>query len=126
MRVLVCGSRSWIDADLILTYLQRVGATLVIHGGAKGVDRLAGQAASRLDIPVEVYAADWDRYGKQAGFIRNGEMLARGRPDLVLAFWDGQSRGTQHMFGLSQSRKFQTLVIQRVIPVQQSNDQNQR
>ena len=116
MRVLVCGSRSWIDVALILTYLQRVGATLVIHGGAKGADRLAGQAAAQLNIPVEVYPPDWDSYGKQAGFIRNGEMLSAGRPDLVLAFWDGQSRGTRHMIELALSRKFPTLVIVREIP----------
>ena len=81
------GSRNRTDEATMLTNLQRVEATFVIHGGARGVDRLAGRAAVRLGIPVEVYPADWDKYGRSAGFVRNQEMLTVGRPDLVLAFW---------------------------------------
>ncbi len=111
MRVLVCGSRNWTNAALISTYLQNIGATLIIHGNARGADRLAGQSASQLNIPVEVYPADWDRYGKRAGFIRNREMLEEGKPDLVLAFWDGYSNGTRNMIELAEGAKIPTLVI---------------
>lgn len=111
MRVLVCGSRTWTNPALIYTYLENIGATLIIHGNARGADRLAGQSASQLNIPVEVYPADWDRYGKRAGFVRNREMLIIGKPDLVLAFWDGESNGTRNMIELAEGAKIPTLVI---------------
>ncbi len=111
MRILVCGSRSWTNLTLIHTYLQNVGATLIIYGNARGADKLAGQIASQLNIPVEVYLPDWDRYGKRAGFIRNREMLEKGKPDLVLAFWDGESNGTRNMIELGEGAKVPTLVV---------------
>lgn len=97
MRVLVCGSRSFVEVKPIATRLQQLPPDAVIfHGGARGADTVVGMIAAELGFTVEPpYRADWQTHGKRAGFVRNLEMLDTD-PDLVLAFWDGESRGTRH------------------------------
>jgi len=99
MRVLVCGDREWTDLAAILRELKHHRATVVIHGGARGADTLAGEAARQMKIPVEMFPAQWNLYGKSAGPIRNKQMLVEGEPDLVLAFHSDlmSSRGTRDM-----------------------------
>jgi hypothetical protein len=79
------------------TVARRVGElpadALVIHGGAEGADRLAGQAAELRGLHTAVLYPLWKRYGKRAGHLRNAAML-RLEPDLVLAFSLGTD-GTQ-------------------------------
>jgi len=74
--------------------------TTIIHGAARGADRLAGMLASRLfKFNIEKYPADWKAHGKAAGMIRNKQMLDEGRPDEVCAFYSGplKSNGTKDM-----------------------------
>lgn len=96
MKVLVCGGRDFTDAERIaevLSACHRARAiTLLIHGGARGADRLAGEWAQRIGIPVQEFEAQWEEQGRAAGPIRNQRMLDEGRPDLVIAFPGG--RGT--------------------------------
>jgi hypothetical protein len=97
MRVLVCGGRDFKDWDLLseeLTYLLGE-IDVIIHGGAKGADRLAGDFAFAAGITEEVYLAKWDEHGLAAGPIRNQRMLDDGKPDLVIAFPGG--KGTADM-----------------------------
>jgi hypothetical protein len=99
MRVLVCGDREWTDVALVEEVLVIVGATLVIEGGASGADECAryvaegvtGQPSRRID-------ADWKRFGKPAGPLRNQKMLHE-HPDIGLAFHDHieRSKGTKDM-----------------------------
>jgi YspA, cpYpsA-related SLOG family len=101
-RILVCGSRTWSDFETLRTILDAEPDTdvVLIHGGARGVDRLAGEYARQRGWPVEVYPADWDRHGKAAGPIRNQRMLDEGRPTEVIALTDKplhESRGTADM-----------------------------
>jgi hypothetical protein len=107
MRLLVCGDRHWSDFKLVVEVLdgfanQYLWDVVVIHGAAAGADTMAGDWADVRDVPVEVYPAQWDRYGKAAGPIRNQEMLATGI-DLVLAFHDDirNSKGTKHMVNIA-------------------------
>ena len=97
MRVIVCGSRSWTDRGRIADRLFDLppGSTIV-HGAAKGADRIAHQEAEKLGHFVEPHPADWETHSKRAGIIRNEEMAALGA-DLCIAFWDGLSTGTAHM-----------------------------
>lgn len=67
----------------------------VIHGDARGADLLAAAAAMRLGFGVRAFPANWKLHGRAAGPIRNLQMLDE-RPDKVIAFHDGRSRGTQH------------------------------
>ena len=95
MRLLVCGGRDWDRIGAMVCALEKLRPSLVIHGGADGADHVADVAAAALGIPVEVYPADWARYGRRAGPIRNAQMLADDEPDAVLAFPGG--RGTADM-----------------------------
>lgn len=101
--ILVCGSRKWADRLPIWDALFRLRheTELVIHGAARGADTLAGDVCRDLGIPVHEYPADWDRYGKGAGFIRNSRMLKEGQPDLVLAFTEEPEGGTAQMVKLA-------------------------
>lgn len=96
MKVLACGSRSWTNVDAIRARIYRLPAdAIVMHGDAPGVDRMAALAAEEHGLAVKAFPADWKRHGRRAGFLRNLVMLDQ-EPDLVLAWWDGTSRGTEH------------------------------
>jgi hypothetical protein len=105
MRLLVCGDRNWKDKGLInkvlLSYwMDAPWETLtIIHGCAKGVDSLAGEIGKENSQKILEFPAQWDKFGKSAGPIRNQQMLDKGKPDLVLAFHDNieESKGTKDM-----------------------------
>lgn len=96
-RFIVCGSRTWEDAQAIRSVLQGLepGEDTVVTGGAEGADTLAHEIAVELGLLTEVYRADWSQ-GKGAGFARNEQMASLGA-NACLAFWDGQSHGTADM-----------------------------
>src|SRR5690606_38640260 len=117
MRVLVCGSRTLTPPTSIDVMLFGLTAVIgddpefvVIEGGARGADTLARQWCENFGKDFEEYPADWDRYGKRAGYIRNQQMLDEGKPDLVVAFYDGQerSRGTAMMCDLARKAGIET------------------
>jgi hypothetical protein len=114
LRVLVCGSRTWTNADLITHRIAQLpwGST-VIHGGAEGADELAHAAACVAGLATEVYCPAWGEYGRAAGPIRNRAMLDS-KPDLVIAFQVGQSRGTQDVIDEARRRGFHVEVT--VVP----------
>ncbi len=94
MRVLVCGSRDWSRPGAIRERLAELPrGTVVMHGGARGADRMAGTIAAGLGLQVEEYPADWKGLGRSAGIRRTLAMLNE-QPDLVLAFWRDESTGT--------------------------------
>jgi len=96
MKVLVCGSREWIDYPAVRDRLARLpGDTEIIHGGASGADFWAKLSARHLGLPEQAFPADWRTHGKRAGILRNLQMLDE-CPDLVIAFQVNGSRGTQH------------------------------
>lgn len=94
MRVLVCGGRKYRNEPHVFHVLDQIHAdeikiSCIIEGEASGADQLAALWASRRGVPIEPYPADWNRYGDAAGPIRNTEMLAKSKPDLVVAFPGG-------------------------------------
>lgn len=91
MKVAVIGSRSLSVANLSF-YLPEE-TTEIISGGAKGVDASAREYAARRGVMLTEFLPDYGRYGKAAPLRRNIEILERA--DMVLAFWDGKSRGTK-------------------------------
>ena len=106
MKVLVTGDRNWQDASLIYNALLKGCATSIVHGGARGADILSGNAAYALSITAKVYPAQWDKYGRAAGPIRNRKQFDDEQPDIVYAFHNdiSASRGTRDMveYALSQ------------------------
>lgn len=109
MRVLVCGSRHFKDKELLDQTLseileeniRRKEWIVIINGGARGADTLARDWAIEKDLFAETYIADWDKYGRAAGPIRNADMLRLGKPDLVVAFLLPGSKGTKNMIDLA-------------------------
>jgi len=99
MKVLVCGGRDYSDRYLVGIVLGYLGRSLtiarVIEGDARGADRLAGAWARKYEIENIKFPAEWSKWGKSAGAIRNKQMLDEGQPDIVVAFPGG--RGTAHM-----------------------------
>jgi len=86
-RVLICGSRRYRNAAAIARYVKGLTpGTVVIHGGAQGADSLAELYARRHGLKTVAYPADWDRFGKGAGKMRNRQMLDEGQPTEVVAF----------------------------------------
>jgi len=101
MRILFCGDRHWSNYKIICDVMADLDpdVDVVIEGGAKGADILAAAAADYFDIPVLTFPADWKKYGRAAGPVRNTQMLTEGKPDMVLAFHDDidSSKGTRNM-----------------------------
>jgi hypothetical protein len=103
MRLLVTGDRNWANDQIIgavLTSLARDYPDLVlIEGGANGADILSADIGRYLGIKVLEFKADWNRFGRGAGPIRNQQMLDEGKPTVVMAFHPSlkDSRGTLDM-----------------------------
>lgn len=99
MRLLITGGRDYFDFQALCTVLDQIHketpVTLLIHGGARGADSIAGAWAAFNHVPALVFPANWTKHGKAAGPIRNQQMLTEGHPDAYLAFAGG--RGTQDM-----------------------------
>lgn len=127
MKVLVCGSRTFNDQSIVDRILDGLdggdGATCgdflwLIHGAARGADTLAAFWAERRGFPEEAilaFPADWDRYGKSAGYLRNQQMLDEGQPDLVVAFVDkplAKSKGTTMMVDIARQAGVKTIVVE--------------
>ena len=99
-RILICGDRNYQDWIKVQEYLDTISrTTIIIHGGARGADSLAGNLATSLKMKVIKFPADWDKYGKAAGVLRNQQMLDEGHPDLVVYFHKDieNSKGTRDM-----------------------------
>ena len=98
MKIAVVGSRDFCDRkyleETVREYISRYIPTEFISGGAKGVDSWAEEVAVYNEIPTKIFKADWDKLGKGAGFIRNKKIVERA--DIIVAFWDGKSKGTQN------------------------------
>jgi len=107
LRLLVCGDRHWSDYETIFNTIASLGKVdVVIVGDADGADRLARRAASGLGILTRMFIAEWKKYGKGAGPIRNRRMIKEGKPNLVVAFHNdlSKSKGTRDTVELA--RKF--------------------
>lgn len=92
MKVAVVGSRSLQQVD-IGSFLPS-GVTRILSGGAAGVDHLAAVYGESHHIPVQVFLPDYRRYGRGAPFVRNRALVDA--CDVVIAIWDGVSRGTDY------------------------------
>jgi len=117
MRTIIAGSRGILDVNLVFKVmkLSKFPITTIISGGAKGVDTLGEQIARQYNIPLEIYPADWDTYGKSAGYKRN-ELMASKAEGLV-AIWDGQSRGTKHMIDIAKRYRLAIFIFNTTLNI---------
>src|SRR5215470_13465374 len=102
MKLIIAGSRTFTDYQCLCQVLapDRHRITQVLTGGERGAAVLGKRWAWSKQVPWKGFKADWERFGKTAGVRRNHQMAQAG--DLLLAFWDGRSAGTQHLISCMQ------------------------
>ena len=113
MKVIIAGSREFSDFQLLYTKCEEVLANAneveIVSGTARGADKLGEHYASLKGYSVRQFPADWNKHGKSAGYIRNKEMAEYA--DCLIAFWDGNSKGTKHMIDLAKERGLFVYII---------------
>jgi len=111
MKVIIAGSRRITEYSLVDRAVRESGfqITEIFSGGARGVDCLGEEWGKRNGVPVLHFPADWEHYGKRAGYLRNEQMAdcAEG----LIALWDGQSPGTGHMIEIAQKKGLRVFVL---------------
>ena len=103
MKIIVAGSREYSNKKKvfrILDFLYAANPNIeIVSGLAKGPDSYGKEWAEKNGVTVHKFPANWNKYGKSAGYRRNEEMAKFSQ--ILLAFWDGESRGTMHMINLA-------------------------
>jgi hypothetical protein len=122
MRIIIAGSREFdnyavlkhnvINILLILSPAQEPNIEIV-SGTARGVDQLGERFAKEYKYSVKRFPADWDIYGKSAGYRRNELMAMYAKEDwgVLIAFWNGISKGTKHMIDLANKHGLRVFII---------------
>ena len=116
MKLIVAGGREFNDYTFLESEI--IGMTpkdkdiTIISGGARGADKLGEQYAKGYKIPLEMFYADWNIYGKAAGYRRNVDMANAATH--LLAFWDGESKGTKHMIDIATKKGLTVNVVRYV------------
>lgn len=115
LRIIIAGGRDFNDRDAIIDALQpltkhlKAGQVQIVTGGARGADALGAQIATLYGCNHALFPAQWDDYGKPAGYIRN-ELMAE-NADVLIACWDGKSRGTKHMIGVAKLKGLDVVMV---------------
>ena len=106
--VIFCGDRNWTDRDSVRDFIKfwLPKHTLIVQGGCRGLDDIAKEVALELGYIVTTVKAEWSKYGKSAGPIRNERMMKL-NPNWIVAFHENidGSKGTKHMLGLAKKNK---------------------
>lgn len=110
MKTIIAGSRNIKDLEIVECAIKssEFKITEIVSGGARGVDKLGEEYARKNKIPVTKFPAQWDKYGKSAGYKRNVEMA--NYADCLIAIWDGESKGTGHMIDTANTYCLNTFV----------------
>ena len=128
LRIIVAGSRDFNNyqllSDTLMKYLEDIDFTdnvdnpsqvKFVSGTARGADVLGEQFAYTWGYEVKRFPADWDGLGKRAGYVRNAEMakfaIADGNYGMLIAFWDGKSKGTKHMIDLANKHGLEVHIV---------------
>ena len=116
-RVIIAGSRNFSDYSLLHQTMDNLLRNVadqhivIISGTARGADRLGELYAKNRGYELKKFPADWKQYGRAAGYLRNEQMAQNA--DALVAFWDGESRGTKNMIDLA--RKYQLKIRIKII-----------
>lgn len=113
-KVIIAGGRDFSDYDLLEQTLRELyegqnDKFEIVSGTARGADQLGERFARRAGFEIKSFPADWNKYGKSAGYRRNAEMADYA--DVLVAFWDQKSRGTMHMIDLAKSKGLEVHVV---------------
>jgi len=103
MKIIIAGGRGFNDYERLCSYcdylLQNKDDIEIVSGCARGADKLGERYAEERGYPIKRFPADWGTFGNSAGYRRNKEMADYA--DALIAFWDGKSKGTQHMINIA-------------------------
>ena len=123
LRIIIAGSRDFNDYELLKKSAIEIitkktmlpDLTRIVSGGARGADTLGERFANEMGLEISRFIPDWDGLGKRAGYVRNAEMAKFAVEDnsygVLIAFWDGQSRGTKHMIDLANKYGLEVHVV---------------
>lgn len=115
IKLAIIGSRNFNSYELFKLTMKNLfpgggfNITTVVSGGAKGADSLGKRWATENNIPYVEYLPDWNQFGKAAGMIRNTDIVKAA--DVILAFWDGESRGTAGAINIARKHNKTTFII---------------
>lgn len=113
MKVIIAGSRTFDNYHLLQSecdkILQGEDQVEIVSGGARGADKMGEVYAKSKGYSLKIFPADWNQFGKSAGYIRNKQMAEYS--DCLIAFWDGISRGTSNMIQLAKENNLSVHVI---------------
>ena len=114
MKVIVAGSRDFKDYALLKEFLDKLvifrsDFTEIVSGTASGADKLGERYAQENNLAIKRFPADWEKYGKVAGHIRNRQMAEYA--DACVVFWDGQSKGSANMVKVAHELKLPLVVV---------------
>jgi hypothetical protein len=114
MKIIVAGSREYTNKKKIFKILDKVYEVKpdieIVTGLARGPDSYGKEWAIENDVPYHEFPADWDRYGKSAGYRRNQEMAYFS--DMLIAF-HLNTRGTQHMINIAYEEGLKVAIIRK-------------
>lgn len=114
IKVIIAGSRSFKDYGTLKRVCNNILSLRkdveIVSGGAKGADYLGEVYAKEVGFNIKRFPANWEEYGKSAGYIRNEEMAKYA--DALIAFWDGKSKGTEHMINLAKKHNLKLRIYQ--------------
>lgn len=116
MRMIITGSRHYNDKETIIDAIEEnlgdcyIEDVVIIEGGARGADTIAHNHGLDMGYVVETYHANWDKYGKKAGGIRNQQMVDSGA-DICLAFPLEGSIGTYDCIRRAKKSGIHTVVV---------------
>lgn len=115
IKVIIAGTRDFNDYALLKKdvdyFLQDFNPNKIeiVSGNARGADKLGERYAKEHNLPVKLFPANWDKYGKRAGYLRNQEMA--NYSDMLIAFWDEKSKGTRHMIDIAKKQGLTVIVV---------------
>lgn len=119
MKLAIVGSRDFNDYELVARIIGthfyymvnciEMNDDEIISGGARGADTLGKNYAKNCGLKYTEFLPNWNELGKKAGFVRNQQIVDA--CDMVLAFWDGQSKGTKHTIDLARIAKKPTFIV---------------
>ena len=113
MKVIIAGGRFYNDYKRLKKVCDSILSTqtevIIVSGKARGADKLGEKYAKEKGYHIEPFPANWDKFGNSAGYIRNAEMAKYA--DALIAFWDGESRGTKSMIDLAKKGGLKIRII---------------
>ena len=103
-KIIIAGTRTFKDYQLlknVVNHSKFKNIDVILSGGARGADSLGERYALENNVRLDVHHALWEKYGKSAGYRRNEEMTQNATGAII--FWDGRSKGTEHMINLART-----------------------